>query len=129
MGLFNALLLKSIMAIFADEIPVAYPFGWLNDLRDVIVVTGGLPDQGQNLILSASGPSIVSPAYGRICLRLVIDGADYFTPWVTINIQPFILPIPRDLRGRYEPVLQERGSQQLALQILENPGLDRIDID
>ena len=114
------------MSIFSDELPISYPFGWFNDLRDVIVVTGGVPDQGQNVILSSQGPSIVSPAYGRICLRLSIDDEDYFTNWVTINVQPFFLPIPNELRRKYVPVLQARGGQTLSLVVLNNPRLDNL---
>lgn len=97
---------------------LGFPFSWLNDVREFVLVSNGEPDEGQSTIINNNSPDIVIPSYGRLALRLSLDSNICYLPWIPINIVPLAVPIPNEIRRDYEVVLQPRIGQNLTFQII-----------
>lgn len=104
---------------------IGYPFSWLNDCREVYLLTATASDEGQSTIFNNDGPDIVNPPYARVSLRFQLDGNICYTPWFPMNITPMILPTPNQVRRDLEVVVQERLGITVTVQQFDRGDFDR----
>lgn len=58
-------------------------------------------------ILQASvGPPLAYEGYGRFCLRVEESGTSYYLPWIPITIRNLVVPVPLELDGKFEVIIE-----------------------
>lgn len=104
---------------------VGYPYGWLNDCRQLYILTANATDQGQSQIVNDNSPNILNPPYARVCLKFSLDGNICYTPWFPMNISPMLLPTPNQVRRDLEVVVQERSGIVVTAEEFDSRDFDR----
>lgn len=89
----------------------SYPWSWLNDPRDIVILTASGTVPTQSTISGAPGPTFVNPPYARVTVKFRLNGNEAFTPPIAMTVSPFLLPIPNEVRNQFE------------LEILPEPGV------
>jgi hypothetical protein len=76
------------------------------DSRDVLLfeVTG--TNNALGILQASVGPVLAYEGYGRFCLRVEESGTSYYLPWIPITIRNLVVPVPLELEGKFEVVVE-----------------------
>ena len=105
---------------------IGYPWGWLNDPRDLYILTASEPDNGQSVVFNDDGSNIVNPPYARIALQFEVSGNTCQTPWLPMTVSPLLLPTPNQVRREYRLLVQPRQGITIDIEQFDRGDFDRI---
>lgn len=75
-------------------LPFGFPFGVIGEVTDVWVIDATVIPGFIGLEFSDNGPPIAYGGYGRFCYSFTRGPVTAYTPWVTVDVLPLVVPRP-----------------------------------
>ena len=83
-------------------------------------VTGA--SQAQSVLLVSQGEALYLPGYGMFALSTSIEGNTLYLPWIPIQQQNLLIPVPRGIRPDVTPITTAFPGYQLSVSTVNLPG-------
>jgi len=101
---------------------MGYPWDWWIDARRAyqVQVTGA--SQAQSVLLVQAGEALYLPGYGMFALSTTVAGNIFYLPWIPIQQQNLLIPVPRGVRPTLIPLTTNFPGYQLSVVEVNFPG-------